>query len=257
MDIPLMFLCLAAFVAGFIDSIVGGGGFVQVPAFFILYPQLAVPYVIGTNRVASAVGTSVAALNYWRQIRVPWKVVLFAAAGAGVAAYTGALLQSRIPSAVLKPLILCVIVVIAAYTYRNKSLGQEERLKVLPDLVHWYALGIGLVMGLYNGLIGPGTGSLLVFSFVGVIGYHFLSASAVSKVVNVAADVCSLVFFFAHKYILFHIALPMMICNMTGSYLGSRMAMLRGNTFVRQVFLAVIAATIARFAWDVFGYFMR
>lgn len=252
MDLPLTFLCLAAFVAGFIDSIVGGGGFVQVPAFFILYPQLSVPYVIGTNRVASAVGTSVAAWNYWRQVKVPWKTVLFAGAGAGVASYLGATVQSMIPSEVLKPIILGIIVVIAIYTYRNKTLGHTEDIKVPPEKVHFYALGIGIVMGFYNGLIGPGTGSLLVFAFVGIIGYNFLSASAISKIINVVADVSSLTFFFAHKYILFHLALPMMLCNMTGSYLGSQMAMLRGNTFIRKVFLIVIAATIARFAWDVF-----
>ena len=252
MDLPLTFLCLAAFVAGFIDSIVGGGGFVQVPAFFILYPQLGVPYVIGTNRVASAVGTSVAAWNYLRQVKVPWKTVLFAGAGASVASYLGATVQSMIPNTVLKPLILFIIVVIAIYTYRNKTLGQEAVFKVPPEKVPLYALGIGVTLGFYNGFIGPGTGSLLVFAFVGVMGYNFLGASAISKIVNVVADVSSLTFFFANKYILFHLALPMMLCNMSGAYLGSQMAMLRGNRFIREVFLVGIAAKIARFAWDVF-----
>lgn len=247
----LILLCIAAFAAGFIDSIVGGGGFVQVPAFFILYPDLAVPYIIGTNRTASAVGTSVAAWNYLRNFKVSGKVVLFAGIGAATASYLGALLQSQLPSTVLKPLILVIIIVIAIYTYSQKNLGQEEKALVAESQVHWYALAIGLGLGFYNGFIGPGTGSLLVFAFVSVMGYSFLRASAVSKVVNVIADVSSLVFFFANRYVIFNIALPMMACNMAGSYLGSRMAMLRGNAFVRQFFLGVIAVIILRFAWDV------
>jgi uncharacterized membrane protein YfcA len=111
---------------------------------------------------------------------------------------------------------------------------------------------VGGVLGFYNGLVGPGTGTLLVFGFVSVVGYSFLRASAIAKVTNVAADVSSLVYFFMNKYVLLHIALPMMVCNVAGSYLGSRMAVLRGNAFVRKVFLVVVAGIIARFAYDVF-----
>jgi uncharacterized protein len=250
MELPL--LCFFAFLAGFIDSIVGGGGLVQVPAFFVLYPQLPVPNIIGTQRIASAVGTSVAAWNYAKTVRIPWKIVLYTGLGAAVASYLGATVQSLLPNEVLKPVILVVIIGIAIYTYRNKTFGQDEVFKVPEHLQPWYALSIGTVLGFYNGFVGPGTGSLLVFGFVSVIGYGFLKASAISKVVNVIADVSSLVFFLMHKYVLFHIAIPMMVCNTAGAYLGSRMAVLRGNTFIRKVFLVVVAGIILRFAWDVF-----
>lgn len=244
-------LCLFAFLAGFIDSIVGGGGLVQVPAFFILYPHLSVPNIIGTNRLASAVGTSVAAINYARHIRIPWKTVLFAAAGAIPLSYLGATVQSMISSEVLKPIILVLIVLIGIYTFKKKDFGHEER--ETPALKHLglYSMALGGVLGFYNGMIGPGTGSLLVFGFVRVIGYNFLRASAVSKVVNVIADVSSLVFFIIHKHILFNLALPMMACNVAGSYVGSRMAVLRGNAFIRKVFLVVVAGIVLRFAWDI------
>lgn len=250
----LYLLCAFAFIAGFIDSIVGGGGLVQVPAFFVLYPTLPVPYIIGTNRLASAAGTSVAAWNYARTVKIPWRIVLYAGAGASVMAYLGAQVQSLLPASVLKPVILVVIVGIAVYTYRKKDFGQAEALRVPDADLHKWALGIGGALGFYNGLIGPGTGSLLVFGFVSVIGYSFLKASAISKVVNVIADVSSLIFFFVNKYILFHIALPMMVCNVAGSYLGSRMAVLRGNAFIRKVFIAVVVGIVLRFAWDVFRF---
>jgi len=223
-----------------------------VPAFFILYPQLTVPNVIGTNRIASAVGTSVAAWNYAQTVRIPWRMVLMAGSGAAVASYLGATVQSLLPNQVLKPIILILIVAIAVYTYKNKNFGQEESFKIPENKRSRVALAIGIVLGFYNGFVGPGTGSLLVFGFVSLIGYSFLKASAISKIVNVIADVSSLIFFLMNKHVLFHLALPMMACNVTGAWLGSRMAVLRGNTFIRKVFLVVVAGIILRFAWDVF-----
>jgi uncharacterized protein len=251
MDLSLILLCFFAFVAGFVDSIVGGGGLVQVPAFFILYPQLPVPAVIGTNRFASAFGTAAAAWNYMRIVKMPWKTIGIAGVCAALASYFGATLQSLFPSYVLKPLILILIICIAAYTYRNKQFGQEDAFRIPTDKIPMYAGGIGAALGFYNGFVGPGTGSLLVFGFVSVVGYSFLNASAISKVVNVMADAASLIFFLANKYVLFQLAIPMLVCNVAGSYLGSRMAVLRGNGFIRKVFLVVIAGIIARFAWDV------
>ncbi len=250
-------LCLFAFLAGFIDSIVGGGGLVQIPAFFVLYPHLSVPAIIGTNRLASAVGTSVAAWNYARTVSIPWKTVLYAGIGATVMSYLGATVQSQLPSAALKPIILVLIVAIAIFTYRKKNFGQHEAFRVPPAQRPWYALGIGMALGFYNGFVGPGTGSLLVFAFVSVIGYSFLSSSALSKVVNVIADVASLVFFLWHGYVLFHLALPMMACNVAGSYAGSRMALLRGNAFIRKVFIVVVAGIVLRFGWDVVGMYWK
>ncbi len=244
-------LCLFAFLAGFIDSIVGGGGLVQIPAFFILYPQLSVPQIISTNRLASAVGTAVAAWNYARTVPIPWKTVLYAGAGATVMSYLGATVQSMLPSAALKPIILLLIVAIAIFTYRKKDFGQHEAFRVPEEQRPWYALAIGMVLGFYNGFVGPGTGSLLVFAFVSMIGYSFLSSSALSKVVNVIADTASLVFFLFHGYVLFHLALPMMVCNVAGSYAGSRMALLRGNVFIRKVFIVVVMGIVLRFGWDV------
>jgi uncharacterized protein len=251
MDYTLTALCAFAFLAGFIDSIVGGGGLVQVPAFFVLYPHLQVPNIIGTNRLASAVGTSVAAWNYSRSVAIPWRTVLYAAVGASVMSYLGAQVQSWLPAYVLKPVILILIVAIAVYTYRKKEFGLEDQFRVPPEKIPRTALLIGAVLGFYNGFVGPGTGSLLVFGFVRVIGYSFLNASAISKIINVVADVASLSFFITHQYILYHLALPMMACNVVGSFLGSRMAMLRGNGFIRKVFLVVVAGIVLRFAWDV------
>jgi hypothetical protein len=250
-DTQTLIFCAIGTIAGFVDSIVGGGGLVQVPALFVLFPQFSVPQVIGTNRFASFAGTGMAAYQYARKVPIPWKVVLWTSIGAAGCSYLGATLSGLIRAEVLKPVILILMVLIAVYTFQKKELGQAQQLKVSLAKIPLFGLGLGMLTGFYNGLIGPGTGSLLVFGFVSLLGFSFLAGSGIAKFVNVIADMASLVFFLYHGYVLFHIALPMMLCNILGSYLGSRLAILRGNGFVRTVFMLVIFVLIMRFGYDI------
>jgi uncharacterized protein len=251
MDYQLLLICGAALLAGFVDSIVGGGGLVQVPALFILYPSFEIPRIIGTNRFSSFMGTAVAGYQYAKKVQIPWRTVIYAGIGAGIMAYLGAKISDIVDEKILKPVILVLMSGIAIYTFKKKDLGQEEKLKYNLQIIPIYGLIIGSSAGFYNGFVGPGTGSLLVFGFVSIIGFGFLKASAISKIVNVIADVASLGYFIIEGYVQFEIAIPMMLCNMTGSYLGSKMAILKGNEFVRNFFLVVIFALILRFGWDV------
>jgi uncharacterized membrane protein YfcA len=251
MDYQLLLMCCAAILAGFVDSIVGGGGLVQVPALFILFPHFEIPRIIGTNRFSSFMGTAVAGYQYSKKVEIPWRTVIYAGIGAGIMAFLGAKISDIIDEKILKPVILFLMTAIAIYTFKKKDLGQDERLKFELAKVPLYGLMIGSSAGFYNGFVGPGTGSLLVFGFVSVIGYGFLKASAISKIVNVIADVASLGYFIVEGYVQYEIAIPMMICNMAGSYLGSKMAILKGNEFVRNFFLVVIFALILRFGWDI------
>lgn len=252
MDYHLLLMCCAALLAGFVDSIVGGGGLVQVPALFILFPHFEIPRIIGTNRFSSFMGTAVAGYQYSKKVEIPWRTVIYAGIGAGVMAFLGAKISDIIDEKILKPVILVLMTAIAIYTFTKKDLGQDEMLKFELAKVPLYGLIIGSSAGFYNGFVGPGTGSLLVFGFVSVIGYGFLKASAISKIVNVIADVSSLGYFIVAGYVQYEIAIPMMICNMAGSYFGSKMAILKGNEFVRNFFLVVIFALILRFGWDIF-----
>jgi uncharacterized protein len=252
MDYQLLLMCGAALLAGFVDSIVGGGGLVQVPALFILYPHFEIPRIIGTNRFSSFMGTAVAGYQYSKKVQIPWRTVIYAGIGAGVMAYLGAKISDIVDEKILKPVILVLMSGIAIYTFKKKDLGQDEKLKYNLQIIPIYGLIIGSSAGFYNGFVGPGTGSLLVFGFVSVIGFGFLKASAISKIVNVIADVASLGYFIMEGYVQFEIAIPMMLCNMAGSYMGSKMAILKGNEFVRNFFLVVIFALILRFGWDIF-----
>jgi len=252
MDYLIVLASLAAFFAGFVDAIVGGGGLVQVPAMFVLFPQMPVSVVIGTNRTASFVGTLVAGYQYARKIAIPWRVVASAGIGAAIFAYAGAFFASLIAPNLLKPVMLFVMLLLVIYTIFNKELGRSTTSPTENIALLFKSFVLGACLGFYNGFIGPGTGTLLVFGFSAWLKFSFLSGSGISKFVNAIADIASLVFFLMKGLVLFHIALPMLVCNVAGSYLGSRLAMLKGNAFIRIVFLCVVASLMMKFGYDWF-----
>ncbi len=252
MEYDVLIVSLAAFFAGFIDAIVGGGGLIQVPIMFLVFPQMPVSVVIGTNRSASFVGTLMAGYQYAKSTPIMWKVVFFAGITAAICAYLGALLASFISATLLKPIILVLIISLGIYSFFNKNLGQHNRTPVLDNNLLLKSLFLGALMGFYNGLIGPGTGTLLVFGFIAWLKFSFLGGSGISKFVNVVADCASLIFFLINGFVLFHLALPMLLCNLLGAYLGSRLAILKGNSFIRIMFLVVVMCLSIRLGYDLF-----
>lgn len=243
--------CIGAVFAGFIDAVVGGGGLVQVPVLLLLFPQLSHVQVIATNRFASLAGTLVAAVQYSRAIAIDTTAVLIAGMAAAISSFGGTFAMGLIKPEIFKPLLLIIIVILAVFTFIKKDFGVKDQPAHRNKNSLLILTAIGLLIGFYNGFIGPGTGVLLVFSFVSIVGMNFLKASAVSKIINAIADAASLLGFLLSKSIVFKLAVPMMLSNMLGSYLGSKMAVLKGNIFVRYVFLVVITLLILRLGWDI------
>lgn len=241
---------LAGFAAGLIDSIVGGGGLVLTPAMLNLHPQLHILQAIGTQRTSSIMGTSIAAWNYLRRIKVERRILVPACVAALSASAVGVQLAKRIDGEVLKWTVLAICVVLAIYTVFRKDLGLREDRRFHPKHETMAAVAIGGATGFYNGLIGPGTGTIMVFAFVSFLGLDFLKSSAVSKTTNVAADLSSWTVLALGGFVLWTLAIPLIIGNMIGSYIGSHMAIKRGQGFVRAVFLAIVLALIARQAWQ-------
>jgi uncharacterized membrane protein YfcA len=241
---------LAGFAAGLIDSIVGGGGLVLTPAMLNLHPQLHILQAIGTQRTSSIMGTSVAAWNYLRRIRVERRILVPACIAALSASAVGVQLAKRIDGEVLKWTVLAICVVLAVYTVFRKDLGLREDRRFHPKHETMAAVAIGASTGFYNGLIGPGTGTIMVFAFVSFLGLDFLKSSAVSKTTNVAADLSSWTVLAFGGFVLWTLAIPLIIGNMIGSYIGSHLAIKRGQGFVRAVFLVIVLSLIARQAWQ-------
>lgn len=252
MTIELIILCFAAFAAGFIDAIVGGGGLVQTPATLITLPQYPVATLLGTTKIPSFVGTSIAAFQYAKRVTLQWRLLWIMSFCAFVAAYIGSLTVAHISNAFMKPVMFGILIVIAVYTYTKKDFGTAvtsgKSLKQEMTYGSFFALSVGF----YDGFIGPGTGSFLVMFFISILGFDFLKASAHAKFVNLATNMGSILFFAGSQNILFKYAIPMAICNLSGSFLGARLALLRGNKFIRVFFLLVVAGTIIRFGYDIF-----
>lgn len=252
--LTLAVLGLLAFVAGFIDSVVGGGGLIQLPALLIGFPKAPVPTLFGTNKISALVGTSMAAVQYSRHICYNFKLLFIVAFFAFVASFAGAKTVSIINPAILKPVILVILILIGIYTFLKKDLGtvqsknhSENKKLILGSL-------IGLIVGFYDGFLGPGTGSFLVLGFVVLLGFEFVSASAYAKIINCVTNVSALFVFIRQGNYLLGVAMVMAVGNVAGSLIGSRMAIKKGNRFIRVFFLIVVAFLIIRYAYDVFRF---
>jgi len=234
-----VFLGVAAFVAGLIDAVVGGGGLIQIPALFALLPNTVAATIFGTNKLASIFGTSAAAVNFGRRVRLAWSAAVPAAGAAFLFAFLGAYTVTHIPTEAIRKTLPFILLAVAMYTFWNKDFGSIHA----PQHT-----GIGF----YDGVFGPGTGSFLIFLFVRFFGFDFLAASAVSKVVNVATNLAALLWFGYSGHILWQLALLMAICNVAGSLVGTRLAIRHGSGFVRKLFLVVVSILILKTGYDAF-----
>ncbi|NID08650.1 sulfite exporter TauE/SafE family protein [Fibrivirga algicola] len=246
----LLTLCGFSFLAGFIDSIVGGGGLVQTPAILFSLPQYPVPTLLGTTKIPSAVGTLLGAIQYSRRVVMHWALLLPMMAVAFAAAFTGSWTLTHVPNTFMRPLALVILVGVFLYTLLKPDFGQHVERTLSLRQQRTRTLLMALLIGFYDGFFGPGTGSFLVLGLVGLLGFDFLRASAHAKWVNLSTNAASLIFFINRGSVLFAVAIPMAVANLLGAFVGVRLALLKGNGFIRVFFLCVIAATILRFAYD-------
>lgn len=245
-------LMLAGFAAGFVDSIVGGGGLIQLPAFFLAFPNLAPAMVLGSNKFAGFSGTSLAAVRYVRNTPVQWKAVGPAIITALIFGFVGARLVSYLDKEMVRPVIFVLLVAVAIYTFLKKDFGIVTKQGLKDNALLIGSLTTGAVLGIYDGFFGPGTGSFLIVIYISIFGFDFLNASVSAKLVNCATNVAALSAFIISGNIVWEIAVPLAIFNMTGSWLGVKTALKRGRGFVRVFFLVVVTGMILKFAYDLF-----
>ncbi len=250
----LLTLAFFAFVAGLIDSVVGGGGLIQLPALLISLPKANLATVFGTNKIAALSGTSIAAIQYAKRVKFDFKLLGTAALMAGLSSFSGAKIVSHIDSNALKPFILFILIAIAIYTFFKKDLGATttKNLSIKQQLFH--VIWLSLIIGFYDGFFGPGTGSFFVLGFVLVLGFEFIKAAAYAKVVNCMANLTALFVFIKDGNFVIHLAILMAIFNMLGNGVGSKLALARGNKFIRIVFLVIVILMIIRYAYDLFSH---
>ncbi|UOY02417.1 sulfite exporter TauE/SafE family protein [Blastococcus sp. PRF04-17] len=242
----------AGLAAGFVDAVVGGGGLLQLPAL-LLVPGMSPVQALATNKLGSIFGTTTSAVTYYRRIRPDLGTALPMAGTALASGCIGASIASLLPPAVFKPVIVVALVGIAVFTVPRPALGEVTALRHSGRRHHGTAGAIGAVIGFYDGILGPGTGSFLVFAMVSLLGYDFLNASAKAKIVNAATNLGALLFFVPHGSVFWVLGILLGLANMVGGYLGARTATARGSRFIRIAFLVVVAALISRLGWDVWS----
>ena len=241
-----LFLLAASFFAGFVDSIAGGGGLIQLPALLIGLLKSETAEVLGTNKLSAVFGTTTAAALYRKEIKPDPKVLIAMGVPAFLGSAGGAVLASKIPTSNMRPMVLVLLIVVAIYTWFKPDLGKFENLRHHSTRRVQIAALAGAVIGFYDGIFGPGTGSFLMLILVASLGYAFITASAIAKVVNVATNVGAIVVFGIHGAVIWQIGIIMGTANITGAVVGSRLAIKGGSTLVRKVFLIVTIALIIK-----------
>ncbi|RDG35412.1 TSUP family transporter [Streptomyces corynorhini] len=247
----LVVLCIAAAAAGWIDAVVGGGGLLLLPAFLLGLPHVPAAHILGTNKAVALVGTTGAAITYVRRAPVDVKnsvrIGLMALAGS----MTGAFFAAGISSEVLRPVIMVVLLAVAAFVMLRPAFGRAQagepagRARTVSAIVL-----VGGGIGFYDGLFGPGTGTFLVLALTAVLHLDLVTASATAKIVNVCTNIGALAMFAYQGAVLWQLAGVMAVFNLAGGMFGARMALRKGSEFVRGVLLVVVLSLVAKLAFD-------
>jgi uncharacterized protein len=248
----IVLLCIVAFAAGFVDAIVGGGGLIQTPATIVTLQAFPVVNAIATVKIPSFSGTLFAAIQYLKKVRLDISLAVIMCTLAFFSSFAGSELLSIVPNDFMKPVLLIVLSGVAIYTYTKKNFGQQQVKEHSRQKQVLYGSVISVVIGFYDGFIGPGTGSFLILACIALLGFDFLHASAQAKLVNLATNLGSIVLFTMKGKIIWPVAIPMAVSNAAGGIIGARLAIAKGNRFIRIFFLFVVVVTLLRFAWDVF-----
>jgi uncharacterized protein len=248
----IIILCIAAFFAGFVDAVVGGGGLIQTPVALILLPNVPIASIIGTLKIPGITGTSVAAYQYLKNVVMNWKLLLIMAFFSFCFAFLGSQLLTVVSNNFMKPLLFVILILLAIYTFIKKDFGKQQHQSLPEKKMLFFGIIISSFIGFYDGFIGPGTGSFLVVAFITLLGFDFLHASANAKMVNIASNLGSILLFILKGKIIWLVALPMALCNAIGGWLGAKTAIKKGNDFIRVFFLIVVVGTLIRFGYDVF-----
>lgn len=242
----ILFIFVIGVVATFIDSIVGGGGLISLPALLAL--GIPPQYALGTNKLASATGAVVSTVTFWRAGRVEKSLLKKVMAAAFLSAMAGALAVGLMPKEWLEPVVLVLLLLVAAFVLRRKDWGAEStyrKEKGKGQLLH--VLLFASAISFYDGFMGPGTGTFLLFCFLSM-GFDFVTAAGNSRVINTMSNLGALTMFLIHGNVLFTYGLVLAAGMAVGGYFGSRTAIAKGNAFVRILFIAITTALLLKVA---------
>ncbi|MGH4121171.1 TSUP family transporter [Clostridium sp.] len=246
--LTIIFLCIAGFLAAFVDSIAGGGGLISVPAFMLT--GLPIRMVLGTNKFSATAGSFTSSLKFIRSGKANFKLLKFLIPFTFIGAMLGVRSVLYVDPKFLRPLVLILIMFIGIYTLFSKSLGLEDKFQGLSKKNVGYGIILALCLGFYDGFFGPGTGSFLVFGFINIFGFNFLISSANARVLNFTSNVTALVLFAINAKINYTYGIPVAICMIIGARMGTTVALNKGSKLIKPIFVTMSLAIAVKMLLD-------
>ena len=250
--VNLILLGVAMFASGFIDAIAGGGGLIHTPAMLLSFPDRNPVEVVATSKTAAFFGTTTAAIQYRKFIKTDPKLLIAMVIPAFIGAAFGALFASRISAESFKSSIFFMMIAIFIYTLFKPDLGKVHVEKHSPKKMMVIGSIAACLIGFYDGLIGPGTGTMLMIALVAIMGFAFVGASAIAKVVNATTNLASIIVIGFSLGIMWKLGLVLAVANLAGGYMGSHMAIKKGSSFIRIFYLIVTALLILRLGYSLY-----
>jgi uncharacterized membrane protein YfcA len=245
-QLPLLFG--TGCVAGFVDSIAGGGGLITIPVLlsFGMGPQ----ETLGTNKLQATFGSGSAAWHYAAAKAVPLRDCVRGFIFSLLGAALGAVVVQRVDPSFLRKAIPILLIAVAVYTLIRPNLGAKDLHPRMPRV--WFDVVFGLGIGFYDGFFGPGTGTFWAMAYMLGLGFNMTKATGYTKVMNFASNLSSLAFFLVGGKVFFLAGLVMGAGQLTGARFGSRMVIAKGTGFIRPVFVSVVLAITGKLLYDAY-----
>lgn len=249
----LLILCPLVFLAGFVDSVAGGGGIIAIPAY--LLAGLPAQFAAGTNKISSGCGAVISSAKYIRSGKARFRPVVFAIIGALAGSAAGTALAAHLPEAVLKTILLVALPVVAVFLVLKRDFGSDEaappdQAAVPQRKADLISLLIGLALGCYDGLVGPGTGTFMIMCFTAFLSMDLVTAAGCSRITNLASNVAAAVVWITNGYVAWRLVLPAALCSIAGNYCGARFAIRGGSKRVRFMMFVVLGLLFAKMLYD-------
>lgn len=245
----VIFLFVTGFVASFIDSVVGGGGLVTLPA--LLMTGLPITHVLGTNKLAASMGSVTSMITFIRSGKINLSLVKWLVPLSFIGSMSGAYMVRYVPSEFMKPLVVILLVVVAFYTVFKKDWGDISTYDGLSKKTGIISGLVAFVIGFYDGFFGPGTGSFLIFAFL-LLGFDFVSSSGNAKALNFASNIAAMITFLWLGYVHLEYSLIMGFGMILGAIAGTRVAIRKGAAYVKPLFVSVTIILVGKQLWDLF-----
>ena len=244
-----LIVCPLVFLAGFVDAVAGGGGLISLPAYMIV--GLNPIDAIGTNKFSASCGTMVATMRYSRCGYIRWRELVPAIILALVGSWVGARLALLVENDIFKIVMLVVLPITAIFVLNKKALSKYRSPYPVTKAMTIIAL-LALMMGVYDGFYGPGTGTFLMLMLVGIAHISLEQAVGTTKVINLSTNLASLSVYLVHGKVLFPLALVAAVFGVAGNFIGARYFTKKGAGFVKPIIVVVLAIFFVKLCWELF-----